>query len=117
MKRRKIVKNGALAGSMLGYALSSASYRVLLDSLKAAKLAIPIPANSGRSRADTFSAFLSATVRIRAMLTAVTADLTATICRREYPSAVSAETNRPVIPQRHEAIIIRRVFMDRKIFI
>ena len=30
---------GALAGSMLGYALSSASYRVLLDSLKSAKLA------------------------------------------------------------------------------
>ncbi len=30
---------GALAGSMLGYALSSASYHVLLDSLKTAKLA------------------------------------------------------------------------------
>lgn len=30
---------GALAGSMLGYALSSASYHVLFDSLKAAKLA------------------------------------------------------------------------------
>lgn len=30
---------GALAGSMIGYALSSASYHILFDSLKAAKLA------------------------------------------------------------------------------
>ena len=30
---------GALAGSMIGYALSSASYKILTDSLKAAKLA------------------------------------------------------------------------------